>query len=288
MSDTKINREYKDRLFCLLFGREEYKDNILSLYNALNDTSYTNPDDIEITTINDAIYIRMKNDVSFLIDSYLPLWEQQSTYNPNMPVRGLMYFGKLYSAFITGRNLNIYGKTLIRIPTPQYTVLYNGENEEPSVVKLKLSDAFIHKDDSGQFQWTATMINLNKGKNDQLLAKCKALSDYMHLINLIREYQKRMTFKDAVDKAVEECIQNNVLAEFLTKHRSEVLDMCITEYNEKAFVSGIHEEGRQQGIQQGIAALVKTLRRLKQSDDDIVKNIMEEFGLSEKDAKSYL
>lgn len=187
VSDSKINREYKDRLFCLLFGKEEYKENILSLYNALHNTSYTDVNDVEITTISDAIYIGMKNDVSILIDSYLPLWEQQSSFNPNMPVRGLMYFGKLYSAYIVEHNLNIYGETLIRIPTPQYTVLYNGEKDELPIIKLKLSDAFVHKDESNEFQWTATMINLNVGKNDQLLSRCKVLSDYMYLINLIRK-----------------------------------------------------------------------------------------------------
>ena len=245
MSDTKINKAYKDRLFCLLFGREEYKENILSLYNALNNTSYTNVEDIEITTIDDAIYIKMKNDVSFLIDSYLLLWEQQSSFNPNMPVRGMMYFGKLYSAYIKMRNLNIYGSTLISIPTPKYMVLYNGEQNASATVKLKLSDAFMNKDDSGDFEWTATMINLNKGKNDSLLAKCKVLSDYMYLIGLIKKYQKTMEFADAVDKAVVECIENDVLADFLIRHRAEVKDVCITEFDEKAFVNGIREEGCQ-------------------------------------------
>ena len=93
-----INRQFKDRLFRLLFGSEEYKENILSLYNALNNTSYTDVNDIELTTIDDIIYIRMKNDVSLLLHDTMNLWEQQSSYNPNMPVRGLMYFGNLYEA----------------------------------------------------------------------------------------------------------------------------------------------------------------------------------------------
>ncbi len=284
MSDTKINREYKDRLFCLLFGKEEYKDNILSLYNALNNTSYDNVDDIEITTIDDAIYIKMKNDVSFLIDSYLLLWEQQSSFNPNMPVRGMMYFGKLYSAYIKTRNLNIYGNTLISIPTPKYMVLYNGEQTAPSTVKLKLSDAFMHEDGSGEFEWTATMINLNKGKNDSLLAKCKVLSDYMYLIELIRKYQRIMEFADAVDKAVVECIENDVLADFLIRHRAEVKDVCITEFDEKAFVNGIREEGRREAIH----VLVESLKELEQSNEYILNKLMDKFGLSEEEARRYL
>ena len=202
MSDTKINREYKDRLFCLLFGKEEYKENILSLYNALNDTSYTDINDIEITTISDAIYVGMKND-------------------------------------------------------------------EPAVVKLKLSDAFYYEDDSGEFQWTATMINLNKGKNDHLLAKCKVLSDYMYLIDLIRKYQKLIPIKDAVDKAVIECIENDVLAEFLIKHRAEVLDVCITEFNEKVFVNGIHQEGYEEGVRDHQLQIVKNMLSMSKNEEEI-------------------
>lgn len=105
---VSINRKYKDRLFCMLFGENENKENILSLYNALNHTHYTNPEDIEIITLEDVIYIRMKNDAAILVDSYLSLWEQQSTFNPNMPIRGLMYFGNLYDTYIEKNELNIY------------------------------------------------------------------------------------------------------------------------------------------------------------------------------------
>lgn len=241
----KINDKYKDRLFCLLFNN---KENILSLYNALNNTDYDNPKDIEITTIEDAIYIKMKNDVSFLIDSYLSLWEQQSTFNPNMPVRGLMYFGNLYDAYIESNKINIYGSKLVKIPTPKYIVFYNGKAEKAAVTELKLSDAFTQKDKSGKFEWTATMINLNQGKNPKLLKDCKILSEYMILIETIRKYQdEKETIEEAVDAAIDECIANNVLAQFLQKHRAEVRSMCITEYNEKVFVSGIREEGREEG-----------------------------------------
>ena len=96
----KLNKKYKDRLFCLLFGNEEYKENILSLYNALCNTAHTDVNDIKLYTIDSVIYIEMKNDVSILLDSYLHLWEQQSSYNPNMPLRGLMYFSKMYDRYI--------------------------------------------------------------------------------------------------------------------------------------------------------------------------------------------
>ena len=246
-----VNKKYKDRLFCLLFGNEEYKENILALYNALCNTSYTNTDDIQIYTIDDVIYIKMKNDVSILLDSFLYLWEQQSTYNPNMPIRGLMYFGKMYDRYISENHLNIYGRTLIKIPTPRYTVLYNGMDEQPGSLQLKLSDSFINLDSSGNFEWTASMINLNDGKNDELLNNCQPLKDYMTLINKIRKNSETMDFEEAVDVAVTYCIEHDVLRAFLVKHRAEVKDVCITEYNEKSFVDGIRAEGREEGRKEG-------------------------------------
>lgn len=242
-----VNKKYKDRLFCLLFGNEEYKDNILSLYNALCHTSYTNVEDIQIYTIDDVIYIKMKNDVSILLDSFLYLWEQQSTFNPNMPIRGFMYFGKMYDRYITENSLNIYGKTLIKLPTPRYTVLYNGMDEQPSFMQLRLSDSFINPDSSGAFEWTASMVNLNDGKNEDLLNSCRPLKDYMTLINEIRKNSKIMNFENAVDTAVTYCIEHDVLKAFLLKHRAEVKDVCITEYDEKTFVDGIRAEGRAEG-----------------------------------------
>lgn len=248
-----VNKEYKDRLFRLLFGTEEHKDNILSLYNALCHTSHTNTDDMQIYTIGEAVYIKMKNDVSILLDSFLHLWEQQSTFNPNMPVRGMMYFGKMYSKYITENNLNIYGRKLIKIPTPKYTVLYNGVEEQPDFVQLKLSDAFIHSDSSGNFEWTADMVNLNDGKNDNLLNNCQPLKEYMTLVNKIRENGKIMEFEEAVDAAVVYCIEHDILKSFLIKHRAEVKDVCITEYREKSFVDGIRAEGREEGREEGRA-----------------------------------
>lgn len=272
-----VNKKYKDRLFCLLFGNEEYKENILALYNALCNTSHTNMDDIQIYTIDDVIYIKMKNDVSILLDSFLYLWEQQSTYNPNMPIRGLMYFGKMYDRYISENHLNIYGRTLIKIPTPRYTVLYNGMDEQPGSLQLRLSDSFINPDSSGNFEWTASMINLNDGKNDELLNNCQPLKDYMTLINKIRKNSQTMDFEEAVDDAVTYCIEHDVLRTFLVKHRAEVKDVCITEYNEKSFVDGIRAEGREEGLKEGrLSEIFDSV----QAEDYSVKRGAQKAGMS--------
>lgn len=260
-----IKREYKDRLFRLRFGSEEYKEDMLSLYNALNGTSYSNPDDILITTIDDVIYVKMKNDVSLLLDGNLPLWEQQSSLNPNMPVRGLMYFGNLYDQFIKTNKLNIYGRKLQKIPTPQYIVFYNGEENSMPVTKLRLSDAFVNRDGSGDFEWTAVVYNLNRGKNEELLKRCRPLFEYMELVNRIRDNRKAgMDVRAAVDAAIKSCIEEKIMEAFLTKHRAEVLSVCITEFDEKVYADGIREEGRkegrEEGREQGLEALVSSLK----------------------------
>lgn len=248
MLEVKINKKYKDRLFCLRFGSENYKEDMLSLYNALNGTDYQDVNDISITTIDDAIYIHMKNDVSILLDGNMLLWEQQSTFNPNMPVRGLMYFGNLYDSYIQMNELNIYGTKLQKLPTPQYAVFYNGTEESEAITELRLSDAFINESKGG-FEWTATVYNLNRGKNDGLLEKCKPLSEYMELINRIRDNQKSgMDIKNAIDAAVDSCIADGIMKEFLKKHKSEVVSVCLTEFNEKVFAKGMREEGYDEGM----------------------------------------
>lgn len=273
---VRTNLKYKDRLFCLLFGDEKNKQNIISLYNALNGTDYSEDEEVEVTTIHDVIYINMKNDVSFIVDSHMSLFEQQSSVNPNMPLRGLMYFGNLYDSYIESRGLNIYGSKLIQIPTPQYYVLYNGKVEAPAVAELKLSDAFAKESPKGKFEWTATFINLNQGKNDALLEKCRPLEEYMFLIRCIRENEvKGMRIEDAIDTAVQHCIECNVLKDFLIAHRAEVVSVCLTEFNEKVFVASMKAEGELamaiRLVKKGRLSVEEAVEELQMSEDEFLK-----------------
>ena len=284
-----INREYKDRVFRLLFGDVDNKENILSLYNALNDTHYTNTKDLEINTLEDAIYIHMKNDVSFLIDSYLTMWEQQSTFNPNMPVRGLMYYGELYNGYIARRGLNRYRNSLVKLPKPQYIVFYNGDVNKPPIMKLCLSDAFMHEDDAHEFEWTATMINLNRGKNEKLLEKCKVLSDYMALINKIKCYTKtEATLEQAIDRAIQECIEEGILVEFLRKHRSEVMNSCLTEFDEESYKRCLLEDGREEGRQEGEREFAIRLINAKLAKGMSIPDIAELLEFAEDEVRTLI
>ena len=289
-----INREHKSTLFCYIFGSKENRHYLLSLYNAVNNTSYTNIEDIEINTIEDIIYMRIKNDVSFILDTDMSLYEHQSTYNPNMPLRGMLYFSTLYSQFLAEKNKNIYRKSLVKIPTPRYIVFYNGDDNYPDRLELKLSDAFERPDSSGSFEWTATMLNINMGHNQDILNKCQALFPYSDFIAKVKEYKKSLPIKDAVDKAVNYAITNNYLDGFFKKHKEGIMHSCLNEFNEEAFRKDIHDEGYDEGYNSGLNegftnAIIKYIQKSQAKNlsiDDTITLIMECFDLTEQNAST--
>lgn len=238
-----INPKFKSSVFADFFGNEQYKDNLLSLFNALNNTNYSDAEALEITTIDNVIYMGIKNDVSCIIDNYMSLIEHQSTFNPNMPLRGLMYFGKLYGKYIAPNKEDIYLTTLLKVPTPQYFVLYNGSRQQPDVVELRLSDAFIRKDKDHRYEWTAIMLNINPGYNEKLVNSCKALKEYTLFVDKVKHYlSKGLSIDIAADKAVDDCIANNIMKDYLLKNKAGVIDMCLTEFDEEKYKQRVAQE----------------------------------------------
>ena len=293
MEDLKVNREYKSSIFAILFGSEEYKQNILDLYNALADTNYTNLDDLTYTTLEDAIYISVKNDVSFLIDGNMALYEHQSTYNPNMPLRGLIYFSHLYQSYIEKCKDSIFGSKLIKIPTPQYFVFYNGEDRKVADKKiLKLSDAFIHEDKSKGFEWTATMLNINIGHNTAFMDKCHILWEYSIFIHLARNYSEELNDVNAgVQKAIEECISKNILKNFLIEKQAEVIAMCLFKFDKEKYEYTLKNEGIEEGKKEGKKeGKIETLLSLVKDGLLTLQQAAERMGMSlekfEKEAKN--
>ena len=287
-NSVTVNRENKSLLFCFIFGSEENKKYLLSLYNAVNNTNYTNIDDIEINTLSDIIYIRMKNDVSFILDFNMSLYEHQSTFNPNMPLRGMLYFSTLYSQFLSENHKNIYGKSLVKIPTPRYIVFYNGNDNYPDKLELKLSDAFERPDYSGGFDWTATMLNINKGHNLDIMNKCQALSQYSDFVAKVKEYNQTMPIKEAIDLAVEYAISNNYLDGFFKKHKEGIMLSCLTEFNEEVFRKGIHEEGYLDGCsdtrKEDIIKTITIMKDVNVSKETAIQQLMEKYELSKTEA----
>ena len=240
----------------------------------------------------------MKNDVSLLIADSLSLYEHQGSYNPNMPIRGFMYFGKLYSKYIKSNKLNLYGETQLTIPTPQYIVFYNGSKMEEDITELRLSDSFIDKSVENRFEWTATVININYGRNKELMEKCIILKEYTILVDKIKRYAKIYdNLKQAIDRAVTECISEGILKDFLVKHRAEVIDVCITEYDEEEVMNAIKDEnlkrgidiGKREGIdigrEHGIKELVGTVKEFTNSKEKAIESLVKRYELTQEAAK---
>ena len=279
-----INRKHKDRLFSFLFGSESNKEWTLSLYNAVNGTSYTDPEDIEFTTIENAVYMGMKNDVSFILFYVMNLYEQQSVYNPNMPVRQLMYAAKLYDKYIQVRDLNIYGKSLVRLPLPKLVTFYNGTEGEGDQI-LSLSDAFESDGETmvPDIEVKVRMININYGHNPELMKACEPLAEYAWLVEKIRENRRNgLGIEDAVDGAMNEMPADYEIRKFLMGNRAEVKDLCITEYNEAETMKRFKEEGEDK-LGRLVSLLImkgRTGDAQKAATDKAAReNLYQEFGI---------
>ena len=217
--NIRENRKHKDGLFRIVFSK---KEDLLNLYNAINETMYENVDDLEANTIENVLYMTMKNDASFIVGCTMNLYEHQSSYNPNMPLRGLMYFAKLYTKYTEQRKLNLFSTTLQKIPTPQFVVFYNGMKNEPDRQTLKLSDAF--QTEGGCLECEAIMLNINFGKNRQIMEKCKRLEEYAFFVETVREYAlvQKLELNEAIYQAMDECIEKGILSDILIQQRAEV------------------------------------------------------------------
>ena len=223
-----VNRLYKSRIFAMLYS--DRKD-LLDLYNAVSGKHYEDPELLEINTLENAIYMSMHNDLSFLIDSRLSLYEHQSTYSPNLPLRYLFYISDLYSGMTKDENL--YGTKCIQIPTPQFVIFYNGSQEQPDRKILRLSDAYCVKEEHPALELTAVMLNINRGHNEKLKEMCKSLKDYSEYTARVREYAQVKPVEEAVEQAISECIQEGILSEFLKQNRAEAKQVSIYEYDEE-------------------------------------------------------
>ncbi len=255
---TEDNKQYKDRLFSFLFGSEENRAWTLSLYNAVNGSSYDDPNAIEITTIKEIMYLGMRNDVSFLITDVMGLFEQQSTYNPNLPLRMLQYAGNLFEKYIRQRNLNKYGSKLIKLPVPKLVAFYNGTTDKEDEIILRLSDSFPENSNS-DIEVKVRMLNINYGRNQAILEKCKPLAEYAWIVDRVRNNNGDV--ESAIDKAISEMPEGFVIKPFLLAHRSEVKGMLLTEYNEAETMELFREEGREEGLKEGRKEGIKEGRK---------------------------
>lgn len=294
---TSVQRTYKDSLFRFIF-RDKQK--LLQLYNALNGSDHQNADNLTVTTIENVLYIGYKNDVSFLLDNSISLYEHQGSWNPNMPLRGVFYFARLFQDYTTAAGHNLYGTKLIPLPFPQYIIFYNGIMARPEREVLLLSDAFSRPQgavlqDTPALECRALVLNINYGQNQELMEKCKPLLDYSTFIYRIRHnLALGCSTTAAVDRAVDQCLKDDILTDVLRAHRREVTTMFLEEYDQELHYKTIRKEGYEDGFEDGsnsgeerINLLIQRLAADNRQDDIIraasdrkfQKELLKDYGL---------
>ena len=254
------NRNYKDTVFRMLFSDRK---NLLSLYNAIRGAHYDNPEMLEIVTLENAIYMGMKNDLAFIIDTDLFLYEHQSTYNPNMPLRDLFYISSEYQKLADKKSL--YSSILQKIPAPQFIVFYNGTEKRKDSWVNHLSEAFENLPGNPKLELEVLTININEGHNEELMEHCQTLKEYARYVNCVRKYARELELNEAVKLAVDECIRNNILSEFLRANKSEVISMSIFEYDkeeeERKLRKAEYEAGVADGFNNGFNDGINTAKK---------------------------
>ena len=291
----KANRKYKDRLFRRVF---KDKASLLELYNALNGSSYTDPEALIITTLENVVYMMVRNDTSFIIGNVMNLYEHQSSYNPNMPLRGFFYFAELYRKFVDETQADLYGSSLIRLPLPRYMVFYNGKKKEPDWVELKLSDAFSDQETGNMepcIEVKAFMVNINLGHNKELMERCRKLKEYAYFVEAVRaETDAGAPLEEAAETALNRCLKEGILTDILSANRREIINMILEEYDEQRHIENEKniswKEGQKYGekkerdkINELIRMLIKDnrLADLEQAagDEEYQKKLLAEYGI---------
>ena len=293
---TKVQRNYKDTVSRMLFREPE---NALSLYNALNGTNYADASQITFNMLDNAIYMGMQNDISFLIMNEVNLYEHQSTYNLNMPLRDLFYVAELLQVYVKDQSL--YSSKLIKLPTPHFVVFYNGVEDKPEKRILRLSEAFEVPTKDPELELKVTILNINPRKNEDLKEKCPVLKQYTQYVEQVRCNSMNMSLEQAVEEAIEYCIQHNILKEFLSKQKAEVIKMSIFEYDEEREIELIRRDEREIGKEIGqkigeeigaekerentIKSIISFGKKLGASKEQIIKELQERCLLEEQEAE---
>lgn len=296
MDKAILNRKYKDTVFRLIFNN---KEKMLELYNALYDTNYPPDTPVDINTIEEALYLSDKNDISFTIaNTHLVISEHQSTINPNMPLRDLWYVAELYKKMVEPRA--VFKKTLVKLPWPTFVVMYNGTDPLPPETRLELSNCFLGDDASdgkSLLNLSVIVYNVNEGAGCSLLEKSPTLRQYSQLVSLVREYWNRgpITHRER-QRIYEICIKKGILVDFMKEHGKTIIDMLSVEFTEEEkkelFIEDGFEQGREKGREEERERLNRLGMLLEKAGrvDDLLRSmrepayqqqLLEEFGLDE-------
>ena len=261
-----VNREYKSDVFSMLL---EDKANALEVYNALNDSDYDRPEDVEIILLEKGISLSIRNDATFIIDMYMNFYEHQSTYNPNMPLRDLINYANTMEKRIKNEKRDLFGRQLLKIPTPRFAVFYNGTEKRPAKEILRLSDAFVHPMEVPELELICTVYNINPGCNGELLEKSEVLRGYMTFVELVRRLEREYnSLETAIDRAMEECIRQHIFEDFFRGRKDEVRKMTQLDFTWERREELIRMEERAEGHAEGHA------EGYKQAHIDAIKKMI--------------
>ena len=283
--ELREQKNYKDTVFRMLFSKRQ---RALDLYNGVNDTDYKDETLLHFNTLENAIYMNVHNDLSFLIANQVNLYEHQSTLPANMPLRDLFYIADILQKMLMDKT--IYSSKRLTIPNPNFVVFYNGTGAMPERMELKLSGSYAVPTDNPALELKVTVLNINPDMNNRLKEKCPALEQYMLYVEQVREYAKHMELRDAVEKAVDDCIHAGILRDFLMEQKAEVVKMSIYEFDEEREMKLIREDEREIGKEIGREESRRLYKRLKADgrtedlmraiDDKVYQEqLMKEYGL---------
>lgn len=277
---AKADPRYKDTVFRMLFRD---KKRLLGLYNAIGGRNYEDPEKLDIVTLESAVYMGVKNDLAFIVDMKLYLFEHQSTVNKNMPLRFLQYVSAEYEKLIVSEDL--HKRMLVKVPSPHFVVFYNGTEKYAERQELRLSAAYEVKEEEPELELRVQVLNINEGFNEGLKEACLTLREYMQYVDKVRAYKKNMPLDRAVDRAVNECIAQGILRDFLLQNKAEVKRMSIFEYNEENVRRVLREEAYEDGMEEGdlkrLVSLVCKKMKMNQSLEKIAEDLIEEIPVIE-------
>ena len=241
------NREFKSDVFSMLM---EDKANALEVYNVLNGSSYEDPEKIEFVNLKRGISLSIRNDAAFIVDTDVSIYEHQSSYNPNMPLRSLVYFVDIINEHVI-KDRDMLSRHKIRIPVPHFAVFYNGKDNRPEKEILRLSDSYNKPTDEPELELTCTVYNINPGKDDGLLGRCKVLEGYTVFVEKVREFESENAV-NPIERAIDYCISNNILESFFKKRKTEVLKAMTIDMTFERREGLIRAEEREYGRVEGI------------------------------------
>ena len=269
-----VNREYKSDVFSMLL---EDKANALEIYNALNDSHYDRPEDVEIILLEKGISLSIRNDATFIIDMYMNFYEHQSTYNPNMPLRNLIYYANTMEKRLKQEKRDLFSRQLIKIPTPRFAVFYNGTEKRPEREIMRLSDAFVHPLEVPEMELICTVYNINPECNGELLEKSEVLRGYMTFVELVRRLEREYnSLETAIDRAMEECIRQHIFEDFFRGRKDEVRKMTQLDFTWERREELIRMEERAEGHAEGHA------EGYKQAHIDAIKKMISKGYFTEQ------